>query len=92
MICNNDSRKLANKLLHFHHFPVNAELKKRWIIAIRRDEGPDFGNPPSGGPKLKFGSLVIGRLQAAVPNLKEVEKGREGGGKEKEKEEGRERR
>ena len=29
------------KNLHFHKFPSNLEFKKLWIVAIRRDEGPN---------------------------------------------------
>ena len=46
--CSNDSRYLSNfiaetgKSLHLHTFPNDAILKKQWIIAIKRDEGPNF--------------------------------------------------
>ncbi|TAF72267.1 MAG: hypothetical protein EAZ58_02370 [Flavobacterium sp.] len=40
--CTNDWRRLNCQSMHFHKFPVNPHTKKRWIVAIRRDEGPDF--------------------------------------------------
>jgi hypothetical protein len=39
-LCTSDSR--YNPELHFHHIPKNPELKRQWIIKIRRDEGPLF--------------------------------------------------
>jgi hypothetical protein len=39
-LCTSDSR--YNPELHFHHIPKNHELKRQWIIKIRRDEGPLF--------------------------------------------------
>ena len=40
--CNGNGR--LHKDLSFHRIPSEkkVELRKRWIIAIRRDEGPDF--------------------------------------------------
>ena len=41
--CNGDSR--YHKELVFHRMPSgkeNEEIRKRWVIKIRRDEGPDF--------------------------------------------------
>ncbi|XP_033739285.1 THAP domain-containing protein 3-like [Pecten maximus] len=42
--CTNDSRKAATSDLKisFHLIPKAESLKKRWIVAIRRDEGPLF--------------------------------------------------
>ena len=46
--CVNDSRRESDffevhgKPLHFHRFPKDEQLKKLWIVAIRRDEGPEF--------------------------------------------------
>lgn len=28
--------------IHFHHIPKDEDIKKQWIIKIRRDEGPLF--------------------------------------------------
>ena len=39
-LCTSDSR--YDQSLHFHQVPSDAELKKQWIIKIRRDEGPFF--------------------------------------------------
>ena len=39
-LCTN--RRKTSPLLAFHSFPRSEELRKRWIIAIRRDEGPTF--------------------------------------------------
>lgn len=39
-LCTSDSRYEPE--LHFHHIPKNEDLKKQWIIKIRRDEGPLF--------------------------------------------------
>lgn len=38
--CTNDSRKDGS--LNFHRFPSDQLLKRKWIVAIRRDEGPCF--------------------------------------------------
>jgi len=38
--CNN--RWNRNPELSFHTFPKNKEQKRRWILAIKRDEGPAF--------------------------------------------------
>ena len=37
-LCTSDSR--YNPELNFHHIPKDEELRKQWIIKIRRDEGP----------------------------------------------------
>ncbi|XP_062619905.1 uncharacterized protein LOC134281457 [Saccostrea cucullata] len=39
-LCNGDSRQ--DFTLSFHRFPKDATLRKKWIVKIRRDEGPDF--------------------------------------------------
>ena len=39
-LCTN--RRKTCPLLSFHSFPRSSELQKRWIIAIHRDEGPNF--------------------------------------------------
>ncbi|XP_078348406.1 uncharacterized protein LOC144633403 [Oculina patagonica] len=43
-LCNNDQRKSSatGKKLKFFNFPKDGQLRKAWIIAIRRDEGPLF--------------------------------------------------
>ncbi|KAL9975993.1 hypothetical protein ACROYT_G013222 [Oculina patagonica] len=43
-LCNNDQRKSSatGKNLKFFNFPKDGQLRKAWIIAIRRDEGPLF--------------------------------------------------
>ena len=33
---------IAEETIHFHKIPNDKELKKKWIIAIRRDEGKHF--------------------------------------------------
>ena len=38
--CHNRRRKCPS--LSFHTFPANQDFRKRWVIAIRRDEGPSF--------------------------------------------------
>ena len=35
-------RRNKNPELSYHTFPKTAELKKKWIMAIQRDEGPTF--------------------------------------------------
>jgi hypothetical protein len=46
--CTNDSRygdrylQETGKELRFHQFPVDTQRRKDWIVAIRRDEGPNF--------------------------------------------------
>lgn len=37
--------------LSFHSFPVNGEVRRKWIQAIRRDEGPNF--------RIKKGSTYV---------------------------------
>lgn len=39
-LCTSDSR--YDSSLHFHQIPKDTALKKKWIINIRRDEGPLF--------------------------------------------------
>ena len=39
-LCTSDSRYDAS--LHFHRIPSSLELRKQWILRIRRDEGPFF--------------------------------------------------
>ena len=40
-LCTSDSR--YNPSLHFHHIPSkDKDVRKQWIINIRRDEGPQF--------------------------------------------------
>ncbi|XP_065888497.1 THAP domain-containing protein 2-like [Dysidea avara] len=36
------NRRNKNPELSYHTFPKTAELKKKWIMAIQRDEGPTF--------------------------------------------------
>ncbi len=36
------SYALRQPYLHFHSFPANEEARKKWVRAIRRDEGPTF--------------------------------------------------
>ncbi|XP_046334582.1 THAP domain-containing protein 11-like [Haliotis rufescens] len=38
--CMSDTR--YDKSVSFHSFPQDADLRKLWIVAIRRDEGPFF--------------------------------------------------
>ena len=38
--CNN--RRNRNPELSFHTFPKNKEQKRKWILAIKWDEGPAF--------------------------------------------------
>ncbi len=39
-LCTN--RRTKNTSLSFHTFPRKPETLKKWIVAIRRDEGPSF--------------------------------------------------
>jgi hypothetical protein len=45
VFCANDWRykdkyyEKTGKVLHFHKFPSNEQLRKEWIVAIRCDEG-----------------------------------------------------
>ena len=32
----------TGKVIHFYKFPVEPDKRKKWIIAIRRDEGRNF--------------------------------------------------
>ena len=41
-LCTNDSRYDPKKELSFHRFPTDKNLKKLWLIKIRRDIGPKF--------------------------------------------------
>ena len=36
------NRRNKTPLLSFHMFPKDISLKKKWIAAIKRDEGPEF--------------------------------------------------
>lgn len=38
--CSNNKHKCP--YLSFHDFPVDAEIRARWVRAIKRDEGPNF--------------------------------------------------
>lgn len=40
--CTSDSRQESCKGLSFHVFPKDKERSKKWLIAIRRDIGPEF--------------------------------------------------
>ena len=40
--CNNDARNESGKGKSFHQFPKDLEMRKLWIVKIRRDEGPLF--------------------------------------------------
>jgi hypothetical protein len=48
VLCANDARykedylKENGRMLHFHKFPKDTDVKKQWIVTIRRDEGPNF--------------------------------------------------
>ncbi|XP_076853828.1 uncharacterized protein LOC143509219 [Brachyhypopomus gauderio] len=39
-LCSNSKQK--QPYLSFHSFPADEELRKKWLIAIRRSEGPNF--------------------------------------------------
>uniref|UniRef100_A0A8B9GYE8 THAP domain-containing protein 1 n=1 Tax=Astyanax mexicanus TaxID=7994 RepID=A0A8B9GYE8_ASTMX len=39
-LCSNSKQK--QPYLSFHSFPAEEELRKKWVIAIRRSEGPNF--------------------------------------------------
>ena len=41
------SRRDKSSGLSFHHFPNVSELRKRWLVAIRRDKGPSFRVTPN---------------------------------------------
>ncbi|XP_062585919.1 uncharacterized protein LOC134247604 [Saccostrea cucullata] len=41
-LCTNDSRYDEKNLLSFHRFPSDNELRKEWILKIRRDIGRNF--------------------------------------------------
>ncbi|XP_056441490.1 uncharacterized protein LOC130378925 [Gadus chalcogrammus] len=45
------SNKQRQPYLHFHGFPTDTSLRKKWIQAVRRDEGPNF--------KIKLGSTFV---------------------------------
>ncbi|XP_055995384.1 THAP domain-containing protein 2-like [Ostrea edulis] len=40
--CTSDNRQESCKGLSFHVFPKDKERSKKWLIAIRRDIGPEF--------------------------------------------------
>ncbi|XP_029183594.2 THAP domain-containing protein 11-like [Acropora millepora] len=44
-LCTNDSR--YNSALSFHRFPSSLELRRQWIVKIRRDEGECFQITPN---------------------------------------------
>ena len=50
-LCTSDSR--YNPKLHFHHIPKNPDLRKQWIIKIRRDEGEHFNVSIISYPKSR---------------------------------------
>ena len=39
--CVSDDRK-KDKSITFHCFPKDKDLRKQWIVKIKRDEGPNF--------------------------------------------------
>ncbi|XP_061170060.1 THAP domain-containing protein 2-like [Saccostrea echinata] len=39
-LCNGNAR--IHHDLSFHHIPKKLEMRKKWLVAIRRDEGPQF--------------------------------------------------
>ena len=41
-LCTNDERYESGRSLTFFSFPTNGDLRKNWLIAIRRDEGALF--------------------------------------------------
>lgn len=45
------SNKQRQPYLSFHWFPTELSLRKKWIKAVRRDEGPNF--------KIKQGSTFV---------------------------------
>ncbi|KAJ8307895.1 hypothetical protein KUTeg_014542, partial [Tegillarca granosa] len=44
-LCTFDARNNPN--LNFHHIPKDPDVRKQWIIKIRRDEGTHFKITPS---------------------------------------------
>lgn len=40
----------SGRRVSYHKFPTDVHMKKRWIIAIKRDEGPQFS--VSGATKV----------------------------------------
>ena len=40
--CNNDARFGLGKFLSYHHFPVDKDLRQKWLINIRKDKDDKF--------------------------------------------------
>ena len=40
--CFSDLRKEEDKDLSFHTLPTDVQLRKQWVVKIRRDIGADF--------------------------------------------------
>ncbi|XP_051749270.1 uncharacterized protein LOC127512421 [Ctenopharyngodon idella] len=75
--CSNSKQK--QPYLSFHDFPSNAHQRKKWVCAIRRDEGPTFvirrastlvcsqhfttADYIQGSCRLKVGVVRVGRFQ-----------------------------
>ena len=41
-MCTSDERRKGDEIISFHSFPRDVMLRKKWIIAIRRNEGLHF--------------------------------------------------